>query len=156
MTAAQADPEGVLGPAERRRTVAGAVLAVLAAVAGVGAYTQSPGHAGHDPQHSLQQLDLLYLDEPAPGAARLGIRPGSPALVVFCPDECALPRLEGAQVVRSGDASLAREYALGQGGRTGVALVDPVGHVRYRSYDPSPEDHETELQTLVDAVQDVG
>ena len=153
MTARQPD-DGVPGPGERRRAVAGGLAAVLAAVAGVAAYTQSPGHAGHDPQHALQQLDLLYLDEPAPGAADLGIRPGSPAVVVFCPNGCQLPRLQGAQVVRSGDASLAREYALGQGGRTGVALIDPVGHVRYRSYDPSPENHETELQTLVDAVQD--
>jgi hypothetical protein len=55
-------------------------------------------------------------------------------------------------VLRSQDAGLARQYALGAGGRTGFALVDADGDVRYRSYDPAPHQHVPELQTLVDAL----
>ncbi len=138
--------------AEQRGVAAGGLLTVLGAAVGVGLYLGSAGHSRHDPRHELQQLDLLYLDEPAPGYAELGLRRGSPAVVVFCPGDCALPDLEGAQVLRSGDVALAREYALGEGGRTGYALVDADGDVRYRSYDPAPQEHVPELQTLVDAL----
>lgn len=142
------------GAHERRDAVLGGTLAVLVAGAGVALYLVSPGHSRHDPQHALQQLDLLYLDEPAPAAAPLGFRPGTPAVVVFCGRACPLPDLVGAQVLRSDDPSLARRYALGEDGRTGFAPLDPTGKVRYRSYDPAVEQHETELQTLVDALQD--
>jgi hypothetical protein len=139
---------------EQRRAAAGGLVAVLAAATGVALYLASPGHSRHDPQHHLQQVDLLYLDEPAPGLAQVGFRTGSPAILVFCPGDCPLPELEGAQVLRSGDVALARQYALGAGGRTGFALVDGDGDVRYRSYDPAPHQHEPELQTLVDALVD--
>jgi hypothetical protein len=115
-----------------------------------------PPPAAHDPTHALQQLDLLYLDEAAPGAAQVGFRPGTPAVVVFCAGDCRLPTLAGAQVLRSGDPELARRYALGQGGRTGIALLDADGRVRYRSYDPAPDRHENELQILVDGVRGSG
>ena len=138
--------------AEQRGAVAGGLLSVLGAAAGVLLYLASDGHSRHDPRHELQQIDLLYLDEPAPGYDDLGLRGGTPAVVVFCPGDCALPELDGAQVVRSGDAGLARLYALGEDGRTGFALVDRDGEVRYRSYDPAPHEHEPELQTLVDAL----
>jgi hypothetical protein len=136
---------------ERRNAVAGGLLAVLGAASGVALYVASDGHSRHDPRHELQQLDLLYLDEPAPGYAQLPLQRGEPAVVVFC-DGCPLPDLEDAQVVRSSDAQLARQYALGAGGRTGFALIDRDGDVRYRSYDPAPHEHEPELQTLVDAL----
>lgn len=139
-------------PGEGRAAVLGGAVAVLVAGGGVGVYVSSPEHGRHDPQHSLQQLDLLYLDQPAPGAAALGVRPGTPAVVVFCSGACPLPQLTGAQVLRSGDPALARAYALGAGGRTGYALIDPDGRLRYRSYDPSVEEHEAEVQALVDAV----
>lgn len=137
---------------QRRWTVLGGVAAVLVAVVGVTAYVQSPAHALHDPQHSLQQLDMLYLDEPAPGAPQLRLVWGRPAVVVFCATACALPELAGAQVVSSDDFALAEHYGLGQLGATGVALVDARGLVRYRSYDPRPDLHEAELQTLVDGL----
>ena len=137
---------------EQRAAVAGGLLAVLGAAAGVLLYLASEGHSRHDPRHELQQIDLLYLDEPAPGYADLGLRTGSPAVVVFCPGGCPLPELDGAQVLQSGDVGLARLYALGEDGRTGFALVDRDGDVRYRSYDPAPHEHEIELQTLVDAL----
>ncbi|MCW2679607.1 MAG: hypothetical protein JWM62_1008 [Frankiales bacterium] len=138
--------------AEQRGVVAGGLLTVLGAAAGVLLYLASDGHSRHDPRHELQQLDLLYLDEPAPGFIELGLRAGEPAVVVFCADDCTLPDLSGAHVLRSDDMQLARLYDLGEDGRTGYALVDPDGDVRYRSYDPSPHEHETELQTLVDAL----
>lgn len=139
--------------AERRRTLAGAVVAIAAAATGVLLYAASEAHGQHDPAHELQQLDLLYLDEPAPGAADLGLRPGSPALVVFCDTACPLPEIERAQVVRSTDAALAAAYGLDD---TGIALVDSQGRVRYRSYDPQPDSHEPELQALVDGVDGSG
>jgi hypothetical protein len=139
--------------AEQRGVAAGSLLAVLGAATGVLLYLASDGHSRHDPRHELQQIDLLYLDEPAPGYDELGLRPGRPAVIVFCAGACRLPDLTGAQVVRSGDTGLARQYALGEDGRIGFALVDRDGDVRYRSYDPAPHEHEAELQTLVDALQ---
>jgi hypothetical protein len=131
-----------------------AALAGVAAVAtaGVATYLTSPAHDLHDPNHALQQLDLLYLDEPAPGLDRLGVEPGRPAVVVFCPDACPLPDLEDAQVVRSTDAELAEQYALRTaGGRVGpgYALVDASGRLRYRTFDPGLAVHEPEIRTLV-------
>ena len=137
---------------EQRGAVAGGLLAVLGAATGVALYVASDAHSRHDPRHELQQLDLLYLDEPAPGLDGLGVRSGTPAIVVFCSGQCPLPDLEGAQVVRSNDLELAGRYALGAGARTGFALIDRAGDVRYRSYDPAPHEHEPELQTLVDAL----
>lgn len=100
-----------------------APLAAVAAVtaAGVVAYLASPAHDLHDPYHGLQQLDMLYLDEPASGLDRLGVEPGRPAVLVFCPGACPLPQLSNAQVVRSTAAELAQQYAL----RTAAGRVGP-------------------------------
>ena len=58
-------------------TLLALAVAWLVPVVGVATYVQSPAHSLHDPDHALQQLDLLYLDEPAPGAVLLSrIRPG--------------------------------------------------------------------------------
>lgn len=124
-----------------------AAAAVLLPALGVGLYLSSDSHAGHDPRHGLQQLDLLYLDEPAPGVAATG----RPQLLVFC-DGCRLPAVEGADVRLLDDPELARQYGLGAPGRSGYALVDSRGRVRYRTYDPQPGTHETEIQTLVDGL----
>ncbi len=128
------------------------VAAAAAATAGVAAYLTSPAHDLHDPHHGLQQLDMLYLDEPAPGLDRLGVEPGRPAVLVFCPGACPLPQLRNAQVIRSTDAQLAQQYAL----RTavglvgpGYALVDDSGRLRYRTFDPGLAQHEPEIQALV-------
>ncbi len=131
----------------RRRVLLQAGLSLLAPAAGVLLYVLSPAHAKHDPVHSLQQLDLLFLDEPAPGLRATG----RPVVLVFCTG-CPAPEVTGATVDVRSDPALARAYGLGAPGRTGYALVDAAGRVRYRSYDPHPEQHLAELQTLVDAV----
>jgi hypothetical protein len=122
------------------------------AVLGVGLYLASPAHQLHDPNHALQQLDLLYLDQPAPGLGRLGIEQGRPAVLVFCQRECRLPTLAEARVVRSTDPQLAARYALRAGdGRVGpgYALIDARGQVRYRTFDPGLAEHEAEIRILV-------
>ena len=94
-------------------------------------------------------FDLLYLDEPAPGVTP---EPdGDPLVLVFCTG-CPLPDVDGARVVLSDDRALAARYGLGAPGRTGYALVDARGQVRYRTYDPRPGQHGTEIQTLVDGM----
>ena len=141
------------GAAGQRLRWTGLAVAAVTAVAGVGVYLSSPAHERHDPNHALQQLDLLYLDEPAPGLRQLGIEPGRPAVVVFCPSACALPELD-AQVVRSTDAALAAHYALVDAGRVGpgYALIDGRGHVRYRTFDPGLAEHDTEIRILVEGM----
>lgn len=126
------------------------------ATAGVLAYLLSPGH-GLTPNPGLRQLDLLYLDEPATGLAQLGVQPGRAAVVVFCSQDCELPQISGAQVLRSSDHALAAQYALTTDtGRVGpgYALIDPNGQLRYRTFDPAPGEHATEIQVLVDAVRE--
>ncbi|MBX9395763.1 hypothetical protein K4749_19705 [Streptomyces sp. TRM72054] len=109
----------------------------------------------HDPAHALQQLDLLYLDQPAPGAEELGLVPGRAAVVVFCQTRCPLPELPQAQVVRSTDAHLARRYALvSESGRIGpgYALIDARGQLRYRTFDPGLADHQQEIRILIEGL----
>lgn len=134
-------------PAPRRPLLLGAALAVLVPTAGVLAYTTSDRQALLDPQRSLQQLDLLHLDEPAPGVTATG----RPLVLVFC-DGCTPPDLERADVVVRDDPALARQYGLGAPGRAGYALVDADGDVRYRTYDPGLAEHVKEIQTLVDGL----
>jgi hypothetical protein len=134
---------------------AGLALTAAVAVAGVAIYLASPVHQRHDPNHALQQLDLLYLDQPAPGLRQLGVQPGRPAVLVFCEPACALPELDTAQVVLSTDAELAARYALTDVGRVGpgYALIDARGHVRYRSFDPGLAEHEAEIRILIQGMR---
>ena len=132
-----------------RRLLAAAALALLLPAAGVTEYLLSDAHAGHDPQHGLQQVDLLYLDEPAPGVTPAP--DGSPLVLVFCRG-CVLPDVDGARVVVSDDRALARRYGLGAPSSPGYALVDGDGDVRYRTYDPELGAHEVEIQVLVDGL----
>jgi hypothetical protein len=133
------------------RLLGGALGAVLLPVVGVAGYAVSDHAAREDPQRGLQQLDLLFLDEPAPGLAATGAPPGQVTVLLFCAD-CAAPRVTGGAVVRVRDPGLARQYGLGAPGRPGYAVVDAGGRVRYRTYDPHPGAHDVEVQTLVDGV----
>jgi hypothetical protein len=129
--------------------VAGALVS-----AAVLAYLQSPDREVA-PIPALRQLDLLYLNEPAPDLDRLGVEPGTPAVIVFCAEGCDLPEMDGAQVLLSDDPELAARYALRTStGRIGpgYALVDAQGQLRYRTFDPAPGEHAAEIQVLVDAV----
>ena len=103
------------------------------------------------PSPALQQLDLLYLDEPAPGYERLGFRPGEPALLLVCDPPCAAPA-GSWQVRHTTDASVARDYGLltaeGRVG-PGYALIDGAGRVRYRTFDPAPAAHGREIGILL-------
>lgn len=140
-------------PVGTRARAAGLLATALVAGSGVLAYQSSPQHALHDPAHALQQFDLLYLDEPAPAADRLGLRPGVPAVVFFCRPRCQPPPVSGAQVVQSGSPELARGYGLlTDDGRVGpgYALVDADGQLRYRTFDPGLQ--RPEIQVLVDGL----
>lgn len=130
--------------------------AVVLAVVGVGliTYTTSPAHRRHAPNHSLQQLDLLYLDQPAPLLDELGIQRGRPTLIVVC--QACIPPPVDARVVVTGDPRVARAYALARAdGRVvpGYAVVDASGHVRYRTFDPGLSDHGREIEILLGAVR---
>lgn len=131
------------------------VGAVAAAVTvGAVTYLRSPD-ADVAPIPGLRQLDMLYLEEPAPGLGRLGVERGLAAVILFCRPACGVPDLSGVQVVRSGAPDLAAEYALlTSQGRVGpgYALVDSGGQLRYRTFDPAPAAHGEEIQVLVDAM----
>lgn len=129
----------------RRRLLLQAAVAVLVPVLGVTVHVLLRG--GIDPNGNLQQLDLLYLDEPAPGLTATG----TPVVLVFC-EACDPPDVERAIVDVRDDPALARQYGLGAPGARGYALVDGRGRVRYRTYDPDLEDHAREIQTLVDGL----
>lgn len=124
----------------RRRWLLVAVVAVIVCGGAVSYLASSDSDVA--PIAGLRQLDLLYLDEPAPG---LVLRP-----------RLRTPDLAGAQVVHSSDPDLAARYALltatGRVG-PGYALVDGTGQLRYRTFDPAPGAHAEEIQILVDAVR---
>jgi len=137
-----------------RAVIGGAAATLLVVVVGLIVYVTSPAHRLHDPDHALQQLDLLYLDEPAPAADRLRIAEGAPALVVVC-TRCEPPVLD-AQVRVTADPDIARAYGLQRpdgGVGPGYAIVDPSGRVRYRTYDPSLDEHREEIATLLRGVR---
>jgi hypothetical protein len=130
------------------------VLAAVVAVALPGLllvdYLRSPLHAGHDPLVALQQLDLLYLDEPAPLLDQLAYRAGQPLVVVVC-DGCAAPDLD-VPVTVTDDRDVARAYGLvAADGRVGpgYALVDGDGDVRYRTFDARLSRNAGEMGILV-------
>lgn len=136
----------------RVRTVAaGIVAAVLVAGIGVANYVRSPAHALHSPNHDLQQIDLFYLEEPAPLAARAGVTPGRVTLLMIC-SGCDVPAVD-ADVVTTDDPAIAQAYGLvTETGRVGpgYAIIDADGNVRYRTFDPAAGDHGDEIRVLID------
>lgn len=143
---------------QKRRKDTGVLTGVTAALLTVGlgmtGYLRSPEHQLHDPFHALQQLDLLYLDQPAPAGDMLGLQRGRPALVVIC-RRCDPPRVD-AQVRLTDDPAIARAYGLQRAdGRVGpgYAVVDPRGRVRYRTFDPGLRAHDREIRILLNALR---
>ena len=90
---------------------------VAAAAAGVEGLATSSAYRLHGTVVALRQLDLLYLDEPAPLADQLGIKAGSPTLLVIC-RSCRPPPVD-VEVVVSAEPDVAAAYgtAVGLGGR---------------------------------------
>ncbi len=134
--------------------VGGALLVVAVATVGVVLYLSSDAHRLHDPNNGLQQLDLLYLSEPAPRPAGLSFPSGRLSLLVVC-TACDLPEVD-ATVQRSADPRVARAYGLQRADGSigpGYAIVDGQGRVRYRTFDPGLDDHEQEIEILLDGVR---
>ena len=154
---ASSDPSSS-SEATRTRRVLGAVVATLALV-GVGlfGFTSSEEYRLGDSFRGLRQLDLLYLDEPAPGLAALDIASGRPALIVVC-EGCAAPALRdpAVQVIVTASEEVARDYGLlTASGRVGpgYAIVDGAGRVRYRTFDPQLSTHPREIDILIAGLQ---
>lgn len=120
------------------------------------------GHASA-PDHGLQQIDLLMLDERVPGVEPVGDR----ATMVVAAGQCPLPPPRDVEVldevgerypvVVTTDPDLARRLALPRaatGCEPGYVLVSPDGRVRYRTYDPGWPDHGFEQSVLLGAIED--
>ncbi|CAN5849014.1 hypothetical protein BH20ACT7_BH20ACT7_19110 [soil metagenome] len=135
-------------------SVAVAAVVVLAVTAVLlGAWLRTDPWAQGDPTRGLQQLDLLYLDEPAPRYAELGLMRGQPALLLVC-SACPRPAVD-AQVVHSADPAVARDYGLlTTDGRVGpgYALIDGRARVRYRTFDADAAAHTAEIEVLLAAM----
>lgn len=132
----------------------GAAVAVAAGAGLLLAALAAPLRALGEPATGLQQLDLLYLDEPAPLLERLGAPPGQAFVLMVC-DGCTPPRDIGAPVLVADDPEVALAYALlREDGRLGpgYALIDARGRVRYRTFDPAAAAHGDELRVLVRAL----
>ena len=131
------------------------LVVALVVIVGVSQYLRSAQHSAIGGEVALQRLDLLYLREPAPALPSLGVTDSTTAVVIFC-ESCSLPQIAGAQVIKSKDFQIAKDYALasanGQVG-PGYAIIDRHGQVRYRSFDALPALHQAEIGRLVQGVQ---
>ena len=130
------------------------VVAVLASV-GVVQYQLQANKMAVGGAVALQRLDLLYLNEAAPGLRLLGVPSGTKAVVVFC-QTCSQPLITGAQVVRSTDRALANQYGLVKDNAQlgpGYVIINSLGKLRYRSYDNDPAGHQGEINRLVRGVE---
>ncbi len=125
----------------------------LAGIIGVGTQLADPWHRALYFDNALRQLDMLYLDEPAPPTLPARAANG-PVVAVVC-SHCTLPQLDGATVVRVQDSRVAGRLALltphFKAG-PGYALIDSTGRLRYRTFDPAPGEHAEEIQILVEAL----
>jgi len=135
-------------------TVATAVAVLAAAAALWLSYEASPDSRTAEGVPGLRQIDLLYLDEPAPLLDRLDFSPGAPLLLVVC-DGCEPPDVDVPMTTTS-QRDIAEAYALRAADGTvgpGYAVIDPRGHVRYRTFDPNLSRNEDEIRVLVDEVR---
>ncbi len=131
------------------RTALVLLVATLVGVALVG----SPTARGRDPAEGLQQLDLLYLHQPAPLADRLDLPAGEPTLLVVC-EGCEAPDVPVATITTN-DPDVASAYALRRAdGRVGpgYALIDSAGVLRYRTFDTGLAQHGQEIRILIEGL----
>ena len=150
------------------------VLSLQALVVALVVAWFATGHASA-PDGGLQQLDVLVVHERVPGLAPVSGRPTIVFTAGRCPGPGRLavarrnepghlgpayamavlggPPLAGAVVVPDPGGRLTGLLALGQSlsrCQPGYALVDGAGFVRYRTYDPHPEDHAAEESVLLE------
>jgi hypothetical protein len=95
---------------------------------------------------------MLFMDEPAPGLDQLRISPGRAVVIVFGAQDCLLPLITGAQLVRCSDPAVARCYAMTtSSGRIGpgYAVVDAAGQLRYLTHDHAASERSERIQALV-------
>ncbi|MGI9016474.1 MAG: hypothetical protein ACR2HR_05085 [Euzebya sp.] len=133
-----------------RTDVVVAFLVIVIGLAGIAQVLLSDAHDDHDPVHGLQQLDLLYLDQPAPLAGELGFTTSGPTLLVVCQD-CSAPSVSVTTTVTN-DPEVAAAYGLRRADGSvgpGYALIDRSGVLRYRTFDPGLSQHAREIDILV-------
>ena len=115
------------------------------------------GHASA-PDHGLQQIGLLMLDERVPGVEAVEGRPTMVVAAGQCAGELRQPQRDDGYPVRlSRDPELARRLALPRaatGCEPGYVLVSADGRVRYRTYDAGWASHAFEQGVLLDAIAD--
>lgn len=113
------------------------------------------GNKARAPATDLPALDVLFIDEPAPGLDELAIDLGRPVVIIFGADDCVVPQISGAQLVRCAEPALAARYAMTTStGRVGpgYAVVDAAGQLRYLTHDFAPGDRGERIQRLVNAL----
>lgn len=107
------------------------------------------------PSPHFRQPDMLFMDEPAPGLNQLEVNPGCVVVIVFGAQDCVLPLITGAQLVRCSDPALAWYYAMTTStGRIGpgYAVVDAAGQLRYLTHDDATGERSQRIQLLVDTL----
>lgn len=136
------------------RAIGFAVAALVLGAALLVEYAISTAAEPPVPAPGLVQLDLLFLDQPAPLLDRLGHVPGEPLVVVVC-EGCPAPAVAAPTVITA-DEAVAEAYALRTAeGRVGpgYALVDREGRVRYTTFDPGLSRHAEEIAVLLSALR---
>jgi hypothetical protein len=117
------------------------------------------GTSVREPSCHLPRPDLLFLGEPAPGLDELTVDPGRAVVIVFGAQDCVLPLIAGAQLVRCSDPALAGRYAMTTStGRIGpgYAVVDAAGQLRYLTHDFAPGERGERIQRLINALDEPG
>jgi hypothetical protein len=138
----------------RRRWLLVAVVAVIVSGGAVSYLASSDSDVA--PIAGLRQLDLLYLDEPAPGLDRLGVEPGRPAVILFCDAACE-PRTSPARRLCTAAIPTwppATPCSPQPGGSVPATRSSTVrGSCATAPSIPPPGAHAEEIQILVDAVR---
>lgn len=117
------------------------------------------GTSVREPSLHLPQPDLFFVDEPAPGLDQLAVDSGRAVVIVFGAQDCVLPLIAGAQLVRCSDPALAWRYAMTTStGRIGpgYAVIDAAGQLRYLTHDFAPGERGERIQRLINALNESG
>ncbi|MDQ2883468.1 MAG: hypothetical protein M3Y48_20495 [Actinomycetota bacterium] len=102
---------------------------------------------------------MLFIDEPAPGLDELAMDRGRPVVIIFGANDCVVPQISGAQLVRCAESVLAARYAMTtSAGRVGpgYAVIDAAGQLRYLTHDFAPGERSERIQHLINALDKPG